>query len=462
MEKTDIAVVGGGPGGLSAALAAAQSGARVILIDAYPAPGGQYYHQPSARYRQKITARHREGKLLVERVRAAGVVIRSETAAWNLDPDRTLALYGPKEIGKLRAEAVIVATGAYERAAAFPGWTLPGVLTSGAAQILLYHRIKPGRRVLVAGTGPLQLVTAAALLKSGVHVAAVLEGTRLTHGLSGITAAWGQWGRVREGIESLALLARRGVPYRTGWGIVSVNGRDEVESATIARLDRDWRPIPGTEEEVRCDTVCTGYGLTPFNGLVRLAGAAQVWRPGLGGEVPVRDRTMQTTVPGIYAVGDGAGIGGYRLAMLEGQVAGFAAAEAAGCRPADGKTTAQALERLEPALRRERAFQQLYARLFTPGPGIFELALENTPICRCEGVTYGRLARAVKNGVTTSAEAKAATRCGMGECQGRVCGHQVMHTIARLTGRPVEAVGSFTARPPLFPIPIGAFDPSDE
>jgi D-hydroxyproline dehydrogenase subunit alpha len=371
-----------------------------------------------------------------------------------VDAERNLALYGPQGLRTLRPGALILATGAYERAVAFPGWTLPGVLTSGAAQILLYHRIRPGRRVLVAGTGPLQLVTAASLLKAGIRVAAVLEGARLERGLRGALSAWGQWGRLREGLQSLALLARRNVPYRTGWGIVSVQGKDSVEGATIARLDGNWRPVPGSEQQIRCDTVCIGYGLVPFNGLAGLAGAEQEWRPNLGGEVPKRDLYLQTTVPGIYAIGDGAGIGGYRLAMLEGAVAGSAAAEAAGC--GSGLANA-ALERLRPALRRERAFQRFYASLFTPGPGIFELSRPDTPICRCEGVTYQRLAEAVADGVTTSSEAKAATRCGMGECQGRICGHQVMHSIARLTGRSVQEVGGFHARPPLFPLPIAAF-----
>jgi D-hydroxyproline dehydrogenase subunit alpha len=458
METAEVVVVGAGPGGLSAALTAAQAGARVTLLDAYPEIGGQYYHQPPGPARRKRTPRQQEGKALGEQVRAAGVTIRSETVVWNVDAAKTLSLYGPRGIEELRARALILATGAYERAAAFPGWTLPGVITSGAAQILLYHRIRPGRRVLVAGTGPLQLVTAANLRKAGVGVVAVLEGARIECGLRGVFAMWGQWGRIQEGARSLALLVRRGVPYRTGWGIVSVQGNDSVESATIARLDGAWRPVPGSEQEITCDTVCISYGLVPFNTLSRLAGAEQVWQPELGGEVPLRDAYLQTTIPGIYAIGDGAGIGGYRLSMLEGQVAGTAAAELIGCATVRASTV---LVRLLPAIKRERAFQRFYANLFTPGPGIFELPQADTLVCRCEGVTYGQLAQAVQDGVTTSSEAKAATRCGMGECQGRVCGHQVMHSIARLTGRSVLEVGSYNIRPPLFPIPLGAFAGED-
>ena len=455
----DLIVVGGGPGGLSAALAAAQAGARVTLLDAYPEPGGQYYHQPPERFLAEATPRQREGRALWQRAADAGVQVRSGVTVWNLDADKTLSLHGPGGVETVRARVVILATGAYERTAAFPGWTLPGVITSGAAQILLYGRVRPGRRVLLVGTGPLQLITAAALLKAGAQVAAVLEGARLERGLGGLPAMFGQWGRIREGLEALTLLARHGVPYRAGWGILVAHGEREVEGATIARLDRDWRPIPGSERAVSCDTICVGYGFAPFNALAKLAGAAQEWRSELGGEVPCRDEYMQTSIPGLYAVGDGAGVGGYRLALLEGQIAGLAAASAlAGAAQGSGAERAGAASRaVMPALRREQAFQRLYARLFTPGPGIYELARPETVLCRCEGVTLGQLEAAAREGVTTVREAKAAVRCGMGECQGRTCGAQVTHTLARLAGKTVEEVGTYSARPPLFPIPIGSF-----
>lgn len=461
MGSREVVVVGGGPGGLSAALAAARAGARVTIIDAYAAPGGQYYHQPPERLRKFASRHQKEGRELWERVLAVGVEICSETAVWDLDGERNLSLYGPAGIESIQAERLILATGAYERTIAFPGWTTPGVITAGAAQSLLYHHTRPTGRVLVVGAGPLQLVTAANLVKSGANVVEVLEGSKLRPDLAGIFSMIGQWGRMREGAESLASLIRHGVPYRTGWGITAVHGKDAVEGATVARLDRYWRPVAGSEREIACNTVCIGHGLVPFNTLSKIAGAKQEWRPDLGGETPCRDEYMQTSLAGIYAVGDGAGIGGYRMSMLEGQIAGMAAAADLGHQKQTSGQLAllasEAIRQVMPALRRERAFQAFYARLFTPGPGIYELAQADTYVCRCEGVRAEQITQAVSAGATTLSEVKAATRCGMGECQGRVCGHQVMQTVARLTGKSVASVGAYTARPPLFPIPISAF-----
>lgn len=458
-SRAQIVVVGGGPGGLCAALSAAQNGAEVTLLDAYPAPGGQYYHQPPRWRLANATRRQMQGRALWQRAQAAGVKIRSEVLVWNASSERILSLNGLEGVEEIQADALILATGAYERPAAFPGWTLPGVITSGAAQILLYHKVRPGKRLLVAGAGPLQLVTAAHLVQAGVKVAAVLEGGRLvSKGLRQPWALWGQWERAREGLESLLTLASRKVPFLSGWGILAAHGDEQVEGATIARLDANWRPIPGTEREVACDTICTGYGLVPFNALSRLCGAEQEWQPGQGGEVPRRDVWMQTSVPGIYAVGDGAGIGGYRMAMLEGLLAGMAASAAtvvAGEKKDDAELE-KTIKKARAALRQEQAFQRVYASLFTPGPGIYELAQADTLVCRCEGVTQERLEQAVWEGAATSGEIKAATRCGMGECQGRICGHHVYHTLAQMTGKRLEEVGVYSARPPLFPLPLKA------
>jgi NAD(P)H-nitrite reductase large subunit len=275
--------------------------------------------------------------------------------------------------------------------------------------------------------------------------------------LQGTAALFGQWGRIAEGFSSIKLLMSRGVPYRMGWGILAAHGDGQVEGATIARLDAQWRPVPGSEREVVCDTICTGYGFTPFNALAKLAGVKQSWHPELGGEVPVRDAFMQTSVEGIYAVGDGAGIGGYKMAMLEGTIAGASAAavaaEAAGAALGANATIRQA----QLALRGERRFQRFYASLFTPPPGLYELAQEDTLICRCEGIHLREVENAIRSGANSLQEIKAVTRCGMGECQGRVCGTQVAHITSRLTGRALEEIGSYSARPPLFPVPVGAF-----
>ncbi|HIC88279.1 MAG TPA: FAD-dependent oxidoreductase [Anaerolineae bacterium] len=455
-EHVDVAVIGAGPAGLHAALAAAQVGAQVVLVDAYQQPGGQYFKLLPAEFKEEGLSRHqREGKALWRQVAAAGVRLFSETTVWGLFEGNVLALYGPEAPGDLQAQAVILATGAYDRPVAFPGWTLPGVITTGAAQTLLkYQRVLPGKRVVLAGTGPLQLVVAAELVRAGAEVVAILEGASLfRNGWRHVGAMWGQWERLREGISSWWTLLQHRVPYRTGWGIVEAHGDEQVSQVTVARLDDRWHPIPGTEKVLACDTLCLGYGFVTSAELTRLLGAEHEWRPELGGLVPRRDGRMQTSVPGVYAVGDGAGVGGAALAMVEGQIAGLAAAAQLGYLTET--EAAQAIQRLVPALIRERRFQRMYAALFTPGPGLYELARDDTLICRCEEITQAEIRQAVAKGADSSDEVKAITRAGMGNCQGRVCAHLMAHLIAREMGRSVAEVGLLRPRPPIYPIPMG-------
>lgn len=457
-ENVDMVVVGAGPAGLHAALAAAEAGAQVTLIDGYTRPGGQYFKQPSVvSSRNGWSRRQQQGEILWRKVMAAGVRLLSDTVVWALFEDRRLALHGPETPPWLQAEAVILATGAYDRPVAFPGWTLPGVITAGAAQTLLKNqRMLPGRRIVLAGTGPLQLMVAAELLRAGAEVVAVLEGARLLReGWRYAGDLWGQWSRLAEGFGSRLTLLARGVPYRMGWGVVEARGDDALSEVVVAQLDEAWRPVPGTEETLVCDTLCLGYGFVPSTELSRLVGADHEWRPELGGEVPVRDANTQTTVPGIYVAGDGAGIGGAPLAMLEGEVAGLAAAAQIGCL--DAGEVEQRIERLGPALARERRFQRTYAALFTPGPGLYELAQDDVLICRCEEVTRAEIREAVAMGADSSNEVKVVTRCGMGACQGRMCAHLLAHVVARETSRSVLEVGLLQPRPPVYPVPVEAF-----
>lgn len=470
--RTDVAVIGGGAAGLSAALAAAQFGAQVTLIDNYQQPGGQYFRQPAAEFKApKLLGHQQEGKALWEEVRATGVTILSQTVVWGAFEGNRLALYGPEATFDLRAQAIILATGAYERVAAFPGWTLPGVITSGAAQTLLKEQhVLPGQRVLLAGTGPLQLVVGAELVRAGAQVVAILEGSRLTtkmlrrplsHGL----ALWGQWGRLAEGLGAWWTLRRNGVPYYPGWGVVAARGQEQVTGVTVARLDEAWRPIPDASRALECDTLCVSYGFVPTTELAQLLGVRHRWQPELGGFVPDRDEYLQTNVPGVFAAGDCAGVGGGPLALIEGRIAGLAAAnqvKAGGTQHRQEAAIPDGMRKLRSRLRREGRFQQLYSQLFTPGPGLDQLAQADTILCRCEGVTPKEIREAVRQGADTLDAVKALTRCGMGNCQGRVCGPLVAAVVARETGGSRGEVGQFRARPPIFPIPLMALKPSVE
>lgn len=469
-QQVDLAVVGAGPAGLEAALIAAEAAATVTLIDSYPRPGGQYFKQLPASFKgNDASLRQGEAAALLQRLDAANIQLLTDTVVWGAFPvpDHSggwlLALHGPAAPPRLQARALILATGTYERPIPLPGWTLPGVMTTGAAQTLLKHqRILPGRRVLLSGSGPLQLAVAAQLVDAGAEVVAVLEGTSVSlwQGLQSLPALWGQWARLREGWSYGRILRRAGVPLRTGWSVIEIHGKSEVEEAVIARLDGNWRPVPGSEQAVRVDTLLLGYGFTSATQLSRLLGCDHDFRPAWGGWVPRRDENLQTTCPGVYAAGDGAGVGGAALARVEGRIAGLAAVRQVGrlTKPA----AEAALARLQPVLARERRFAAMLGRLFTPGPGLYQLANAETIICRCEEVRLAEIRAAVQNGAQTANEVKGLTRSGMGNCQGRMCGEWVARAIAAEAGWPgsdserIEAAGVFTVRPPIHPLPLGA------
>lgn len=464
MEHVELVVIGAGPAGMQAALAAAASGVSVVLVDGYAGPGGQYFRQLPAAFRAGDRTHHQAAAAsLLGKLRASTVRVLSNATVWGVFPAASgdcweVAMNGPSAPASLSARALVLATGAYDRPIAFPGWTLPGVMTAGAAQTLLKgQRVLPGRRVILSGTGPLQLAVAASLVRAGAQVSAVLEGSAL--GLANLrqaAAMMGQWERLREGWGYLRALRR--VPYRFGWAVVEARGAGQVEEAVIARLDGQWRPIRGSEQTVPVDTVLTGYGFIPSTELTRLLGCEHQYDLRRGGYVPVRDPGMQTSLPGVYVAGDGAGIGGAELSALEGQVAGYSAAGLLGRLTAT--QVAERVKRLEGGLARERRFAAMLGQFYTPGPGIFELAREDTIICRCEEVTAGDIRAAAVDGVRSTTELKGLTRLGMGNCQGRICGELAARILAREAGLGDDylasrhATGIFTPRPPIHPVPL--------
>jgi D-hydroxyproline dehydrogenase subunit alpha len=464
MEQVELVVIGAGPAGIQAALSAAESGVDVVLIDGYAQPGGQYFRQLPAAFRSDDRTRHQaQASALLRRLRESKIRVLSNATVWGAFPATEgdgwqVALYGPSIAPCLDARALILAAGAYDRPVAFPGWTLPGVMTAGAAQTLLKsQRVLPGRRVLLSGTGPLQLSVAASLVRAGAEVVSVLEGS--SFGLSNVRqapAVWGQWERLREGWGYLQVLRR--VPYHFGWAAIEARGSEQVEEAVIARLDADWRPVPGTEQTLSVDTILIGYGFIPSTQLSRLLGCEHEYDLRRGGYVPVRDDNMRTSLPGVFMAGDGAGIGGAELSMLEGQLAGFSAAEFLGHLTAAGMRERRAP--LEGSLARERRFARMLGEFYTPGPGIFDLPNDDTIICRCEEVTVGEVRAAAADGVRSMTELKALTRLGMGNCQGRICGELAARILAHELGLGEDflasshATGVFTARPPIHPVPL--------
>lgn len=319
MRQTDVAIVGAGPAGLAAAIEAARAGARVTLLDENAKPGGQLFKQIHKFFGSK---EHRAGvrgfaigEMLLAETRQLGVEVVLDAPVYAVFPDKTV-MYSHDGVQRgIRAAKVILAAGASENALAFPGSTLPGVMGAGAAQTMInVHRVLPGTRVLMIGSGNVGLIVAYQLLQAGAEVAALIEAAPAVGGY-GVHAA---------------KLSRAGAPIYVAHTIQRAMGRDQVERAEIVQLDAAWQPIAGTENVLGVDTICLAVGLTPLIELADLLGCELTSIPALGGHVPKHDANMETTIPGVYIAGDISGIEEASSAMEEGRLAGVACAETLG------------------------------------------------------------------------------------------------------------------------------------
>ncbi len=446
--RTDLAVIGAGPAGLAAALAAARRGIRVALVDAAPRPGGQYFRQPAPGLGTE-GAVPRHGRRTWTRLRDAlaesAVDVRPEHHVWCVERESggltVHALLGPeqRESVDVRAHAVLLATGGYETVLPFPGWTLPGVVTAGGAQAMLKGGpVTPGRTAVVAGTGPLLLPRGHRTRGGGrprrrarrVHGPRTAAASRPRPGRQ---AARG--GRVRGTAAAPpgpgAHPAHRGPRPRRG----------PAHRRHRRRPRRGGRVRPGTERLLPCDALAVGHGMLPHTDLAETLGCR------LDGHAVAVDAEQRTDVPGVWAAGEATGIGGAALALAEGHIAGRSVA-------ARLRGTAPDPHDWAPAARiraRERTAAAALHALHGPPAHWSDGVPDDTVLCRCEEVTAGAVREALTLGAGDTRTVKLLTRAGMGWCQGRMCAPGV----AALTGCPPTP----SRRPFAHPVPWASWRP---
>jgi NADPH-dependent 2,4-dienoyl-CoA reductase/sulfur reductase-like enzyme len=403
----DVVVVGAGPAGLAAAASAAAANMRVLLVDDNPAVGGQIWRGEE---RNPATT---EATYWREKVRQAGVEILCGARVFDVAEPGVLLAETLTGVRSLPYWRLVLATGARERFLPFPGWTLPNVMGAGGLQAMAKSGMPiEGKRVVVAGTGPLLLAVASYLAAHGAKIVTIAEQAPMSRLARFSTQLIGMPAKIKQAMMFKRQLA--GVPFLTSCWPVAAHGNENLESVTLTKRSKKWN--------VACDYLACGFHLIPNVELPNLMGCAQH-----GGFVSVDD-WQATSVANVYCAGEPTGIGGVELAVIEGQIAGLSASG----RQADAR-------RLFAARSKYHRFAAAMERAFELRPELRDIPSE-TLLCRCEDVTISRV-----QPHRSWREAKLHTRCGMGPCQGRVCGGAASF----LFGWQTESV-----RPPVFPAQV--------
>ena len=443
---------------MSAAITARRHGLEVMVVDDQPTPGGQIWRsvENASRRDDILGPSYVEGRTVAEAFRASGVDYKSAAQLWQLEPGFRASLSQDGQAQIVEARTVMFCTGAQERPVPFPGWTLPGVLTVGAAQILLKNSGQiPAGPVWVAGSGPLPLLYLVQLLRAGGEVAGFLD-----------TTPAGQW---RAALRHLprALRASGDLAKGLSWSAALrrsrtqiVRGVSEIEALGDGRIEAlRYRTKRGATETVNTSLLLVHEGVVPSLHAAMSLDCAVVWDAAQDCFAPVVDRWGESSCEDLFIAGDGAGIAGAKAAQLRGILAALRVAVKLG-RMSE-TAAAAAAEPTRRKLDRELAARPFLDAMFRPRSEIFA-PVDETVVCRCEEVTAAEIRALAAVGRPGPNQIKAATRAGMGPCQGRQCGYTVTRLLSAAQNRPPSEVGFFHVRPPLKPVALGELAALDQ
>ena len=444
----DLAIIGAGPAGMEAAVQAAALGLSVVVFDEQPAPGGQIFRNVEAAATDPALSGEyaQAGRSMVRRFREAkGVDYRPRSTVWHIGLETgALSVLQDGVSAVFTADRILLATGAQERPVAIPGWTLPGVMTAGSAQIMLKTTgAVPDGPTVLAGQGPLMWLLAAQLLQAGVTGLTLLETTsrgavRRAIGAGGLFYGWGT---LLKGAGYMRTAKRLGLHM-----VRAVEGLRAEGDGRVERIAWQGGVLP-------CATLLLHEGVIPSTHISRALGLEHVWSDAQRCWHPTVDPWGATSHDRIAIAGDGAGIGGWESAVAAGHLAALDAAHRVGRLTEAARNARATTPRWSAA--RAQALRPFLDRLYRPADSVLAPTDDATIICRCEEITAGQVRQVARLGATGPNQAKAYLRAGMGPCQGRLCGTTVAALIAREHGVPIAAAGALRPRAPFKPLTVG-------
>jgi NADPH-dependent 2,4-dienoyl-CoA reductase/sulfur reductase-like enzyme len=455
-KRVEVAIVGGGLAGFAAAEVLGRFGVQVLVLDDNLHPGGQYLRGGRRRGGAWVDRARRRGLALIESLPQFSVETASRAEVLGIEPGfKLLVADGNGGIRLVECDRILLATGARERFIPFKGWTLPGIMATGAVQILVKQSgILPAREVLVAGAGIFLNAVARDLQKSGGRVPAVLHEAPLFKRMQTLGLVAQQFAKFAHGSGMLARLRLAGTALCGGTRLIEARGDGGQVEVVASRVDHAGRVIPGTETTYNPGCLAIGFGFTANVELAQLAGCGLAFNSGLGGWVVKVSEDLETSIDGIYAAGEITAVGGAAKSLTEGRLAGLSILRHMGRLKSNNMRGE--ISALKKSRQRQMAFARYFNSHYSFSPSymaewIRSLA-DDVPVCRCEEVNLGDIRRAVADGFDAPAAVKKATRCGMGICQGSTCRAILLDVLAALTGKPLAHIPLPSVRMPVKPV----------
>lgn len=443
--KADVIIIGAGPAGLAAASTAAEHGLETLVLDEQPSLGGQIYRniERASKDRVNILGKdYSQGRLLIQRFRKSHAGYQGNTLVWRIDPDGRICFSHDGQARQIEGKKIILATGAMERPVPFPGWNLPGVMGVGALDANLKSSgTIPDGPVVMAGSGPLILSSAVHLIRQGVEIAGILDTTpadNILAGLAHMVPALKRPGYLFKGLAMIGALKRARVRIIRGVTSYKALGDDQLDR--VAYLGAKGKG------ELAARILLVHEGIIPRTDFTRQLGLDHAWNPVQKYWHPVINLSGKTQMDKIYVAGDGAFVHGSISAALKGELAALDIAWELKAVP--DRQKGAALKRIRKQLAAELSPRPFVDAIFKPRSGLYDLD-DNTLVCRCEGISAGDIREALDQGCRDPNEIKALTRCGMGPCQGRMCGPALCELIAHHLGTDVSQLPVLNIRPPV-------------